>query len=209
MKYLAYLLSVLFCVSVRAGGEDAQAPTQAEPAEITKSCEFKIECHKNQDSYAIEYKVLGDGCDDNAAGELILIADQKRTALQINGLPLKKVEDKGNVPKLCEIDGEKYPAFDIGDNRIALFFRIDNRPALDRLGGIIIDLNRRKVIKLEENFGEVKNQSFAMLKSSRGIKTRLAKDRLKDVDCDCDAALIDAWKEITPYSDIFKTKWIR
>lgn len=212
MKLFIYISAMCLSLMAFAGndsGSTDDSAAEAEPDEIIKTCGFKIECRQNEKEYAIEYRVLGDGCDDNSAGEFILIADEKRTALQIKGLPLKKFEDKGNLPKVCEVDGEKYPAVDVGDNRLAIFIRIDNRPGLDRLGGLVIDLNRRKVIKLEPNFGEIKNQSFAMLKRPSGIKTMLAKDRLKDVHCDCDAAVVEGWKEIIPYSDIFKTKWIK
>ena len=211
MKNKIYFIT-LFCSLVALAHEDAPAiePVVAdEQIENSKSCEFKIECRQNHVDYVLEYKVLGDGCEGNAAGEFILVSDEKRTALSIKGLPLKRFDDKGNTAKICEVDGEKYPAVDLGDNRIAILLRIDNRPSLDRLGGLIVDLRRKKVIKVEENFGEIKNQHFAMLKSNRGFKTRLAKDRLKDVACDCDAAVIDAWKEITAYADVFKTKWVK
>ncbi|MBC7419167.1 MAG: hypothetical protein H7328_00430 [Bdellovibrio sp.] len=202
MKFKIISLSILLSFS-------ALAQEAEEPVVVNKVCEFKIECHKNTSDYSLEYKVLGEGCAENAAGEFILVSENRRTPLQIKGLPLKKFDDKGNASKLCEIDGEKYPAVDLGDDRIALFVRIDNRPSLDRLGGIIIDVKKRKVIKLEENLGEIKNQNFAMLKSGRGFKTRLVKESLKEVSCDCDAAVIDAWKEITAYSSIFKAKWIK
>ncbi len=174
-----------------------------------KECEFIIECNNRSSDFSIEYKVLGDGCDNNSAGELVLTIDDKRSALQIAGLPLKKIEDFGDVAKTCEVDGRKYPAVQINDERLALFVRIDNRPGLDRLGALIIDINKKKVIKVEPNFGDIKNQNFALLKTKRGIKTRLAKDTIKGVSCDCDAAMLDAWKEIVPYDDVFKSKWTK
>jgi hypothetical protein len=199
MNSFALLFVVIFSLAVKA--ED--------PEVAVKDCEFNIECTNKDSTFSIEYKVLGDGCDENSAGELILNADDKRTALQINGLPLKRIEDFGNGSKVCESAGVKYPAVEIDEHRIALFVRIENRPSLDRLGALIIDTNKKKVIKIEPNFGEIKTQNFAMLKSKRGVKTRLAKEHIKGIDCDCDAAVTDAWKEITPFHDMFKSKWVK
>lgn len=212
MKTFLFLFGIIICLNLKAQDESDTADSSEnnfESPSSQKSCEFNVVCSQNQSSFTFEYRVLGGGCDDNGAGDLILVSEAKRFPLQFKGLPLKNFEDVGNLEKICEIDGRKYPAVEISENRIALFVRVDNRPSLDRLGAIIVDLKKKKVIKVEPNFGEIKNHSFALLKSGRNFKTQLVKDAIKGVNCDCDAAYTDGWKEITAFDVMFKTKWIK
>jgi hypothetical protein len=48
---------------------------------------------------------------------------------------------------------------------------------------------------------------LALIKMEKGVKTRLVKEHLKSVKCDCDAAVVDDWQEIAVYTDEFKSKW--
>lgn len=197
---------LILLISLNVFAED-----EIQEAVVTpKACEFTIVCTKNEKEFNFDYKVLGDDCTENKAGQLLMSYDDKNIPLEVKGLPLLKIEDFGGLPQLCEVNGRKYPAIEINQDRIALFLKINSKPSLDKLGAVIIDLKKNKVIKVEPNFGEIKNKSFALLKNEKGYRTRLVKEYLKEVQCsDCDAAVVDDWKEISVYSDIFKSKWVK
>lgn len=197
--------------------EDELAETSKETALVESvlvdsvadsKCSFRIQCKVNGKELAFDYITKGNVCNQSNPGELLLTTKNKRYGLGIKGHTLKKIEDFGNSKKICEIGGRKYPAKTLPKNQLVIFLRSESLPGYDKLGAILIDIKDNKVLTFKSNIGQIKNTNFAMLNTTDGLKTRLVRQTVKGVRCECDAAYTDDWKEIIVKNNVFKTKWM-
>lgn len=173
-----------------------------------KKCDFAITCKVSGKDLVFHYSTNGNVCNQSNPGQLSLVTKSKRFSLGLRGFSLKKVEDVGNSKQVCDIGGRKYPAKILKNNQIILFLRSEALPGYDKLGAVLIDTKENKVVTFTSNLGQIKNSSFALLNTKKGIKTRLVKEVVRGVRCDCDAAYIDDWKEIEVKNNLFKVKWL-
>lgn len=171
-------------------------------------CSFRIQCKANGKEIAFDYITKGNVCNQSNPGALLLTTKNKRYDLGIKGYTLKKTEDFGNSKKICDVGGRKYPAKILPKNKLVLFLRSENLPGYDKLGAVLIDIKENKILTFTSNLGQIKNTNFAMLNTDDGLKTRLVKQTVKGVRCDCDAAYVDDWKEISVKNNLFKVKWM-
>lgn len=177
-----------------------------------EKCAFSLACTNNGKSFSLDFKSVSGECTEDDMEATYSAAGQS-TKLGIDGdwyfftAHISKTQDS-----LCK-DQQSGPfaAYAAGKDRMLLFIKSSGRPGFDLVKAVLLDTQKGLVID-KSTVGRTKNEYLAILKTKRGFKLRLIRDSLaltKLVTCDCDAAVVDDWNEVTIRNNKIASSWMK
>ena len=176
------------------------------------ACRFRLSCENGKRKFNLLFVVQSNECEQDDHGVFLEKPSESPVALQVRNEPYMEPVSLGNGRSICHPEGSvsaSYPAFAVDDERVLVFLRFDARPHYDRVGAILLDVEKGRVLSGEPNLGATKSgSSAAFLKTQTGYKLRLVKEHLKEVNCDCEAAFVDEWMEVYVERDRLSWRWL-
>ena len=175
------------------------------------ACRFRLECENGQRKFDVLFVVQSNECEEGAAGISLEKPGNSPVTLQVRNEPYMETGNLGNGRPICHSHDHvsaTYPAFAVDDERVLLFLRFDARPHYDRIGAVLVDVEKGRVLSYEPDLGATKSAAAALLKTKTGYKLRLVKEYLKEVNCDCEAAFVDEWMEVYVEGNHLRWRWL-
>lgn len=164
-----------------------------EPTASPSSCDFALSCSHQGRAFTLSMKSASGDCPEDDMG------------VSVDGVPLEglarawylPIGNVGPIAPVCNLpDRQGYPAFALDDVHVLFVFEKSGRPGYDTLAAAVLDVKQRRLVATLE-LGESKNKAVAVLPAAKGFRVRVVKEHLAQVRCDCDAAFVDAWKELS------------
>lgn len=165
------------------------------------TCRTTLSCELKDHRFKLEFRSPSGDClqDD---GELLL--DGKSLGLTRGWID--QLRAFGNAPSLCASPDLPAPSvYAIGAGRVLVLYWRSGRPQYDWMGAALLDLKSGRLVHEIERLGELKER--VILKSKTGFRTRLVREHLSQVACDCSAAAIEDWLTIEVVGNKIKTRW--
>jgi hypothetical protein len=178
-----------------------------------EKCQFTLDCNSDGEAFSISFKSPTNDCSEDNMEALFTTATlSKKLDLSknwyfytnhISKTPSSVCKDRSMV------DG--FTAYRSAKNRVLFFIKSSGRPGYDRVAAFLLDPKTGAVLDSVE-LGTSKNKYIGVFSNKTGFKTRLIRDSLSldhQVTCDCDAAFIDDWMQITVVKDKIKKSWLK
>jgi hypothetical protein len=112
-----------------------------------------------------------------------------------------------NVENLCD----NIAAVDVGKDRALVFLSRSNRPDVDRLDVVLVDLRRLVILDTKRDMASIKTTDpvFVMRRiATESLDVRLIKELIANSGCDCEAQAIEDWMRISVRGDRIRTGWM-
>ena len=88
-----------------------------------------------------------------------------------------------------------------------MFLRHDGRPSWSHIVAVYFDTATGKVID-QANLGRYTRNTFGVLKTKKGYKVQLQHTWIKEMNCDCDAAVSEKWMEVIIVKNKIVKRWL-
>lgn len=181
-------------------------------AENVEQCQFQLSCVSGLKTFALNFKSKsGDCTEDDMGGTFEIDGRSKSLEMKPNWYFYTDHISK-NLNSVCKDPKQLNPfaAYAVTKDQVLLFVKASGRPTFDRVLAILFDTNLEEVLDTQE-LGKTRNQSIAVLKNGKGFKTRIIRDSLSfpsEVTCDCDAAFVDDWMNVSVKKGKISASWI-
>ncbi|MBY0415887.1 MAG: hypothetical protein K2Q18_17070 [Bdellovibrionales bacterium] len=176
----------------------------------TKKCETSLNCKLGEKDFFIHFESPTHSCEEDDM-DLVFEVNSVKSKLGVKKGWLDSLSDVGNGKSICKVVGQKSyensPVFSVGKDQILIFYWENGRPGFNWVSLALVDIKQGKLLDFKQRLGELKEDTSAILTTSKGFKIRLVKEYLKEVKCDCSAAAIDEWLEISVKNGKIKTRW--
>ncbi|MCX6117882.1 MAG: hypothetical protein NT027_10085 [Proteobacteria bacterium] len=183
------------------------------PCFSEEKCQFTLNCKSDKETFNLSFESPTKDCSEDNM-EVFFTKDtvSKKLDLSKNWYLYTKHVSKG-LNSVCNDSSriEGFTAFRSAENRVLFFIKHSGRPSYDKVNAFLLDSKSGTVIDSME-LGTTKNNYVAVFSHKNGFKARLIRDSLSldnQVNCDCDAAFIDDWMQITVVKDKIKKSWIK
>lgn len=190
-------------LAITARSPAARESPAASPASPSP-CNFALSCSHQGRAFALAMKSASGECPED---DMTIALDGVTLGGLAKGwyLPVGNV---GPITPVCSLpDGQGYPAFALDDAHVLFVFEKSGRPGYDTLAAAVLDVKQRRLVTSLE-LGASKNKAVAVLPTAKGFRVRVVREHLAQVRCDCDAAFVDAWKELRFVGGKLQAEWM-
>jgi hypothetical protein len=167
-------------------------------------CDFSLKCKTGKSQFNITFNSPSSDCtfDDT----VVKMNDKK---LLVPGDWYFDVQNVGPEKGICSYGPDNdYPIFALGNDQALMFLKSSGRPGFDVIAAVLLDLKQNAVMDYKKLDRSVRN-SFGPVKTKIGFKLPLVKSHIKGMRCDCDAAYIEGWMEVTAEKGKLQTSWLK
>lgn len=177
------------------------------------TCEFVLRCEHFGQSFGVRFKSTSGDCTENDMEVSFLRGDSQKALDLAKDWYLFTENISTTQKSVCRDEKGKseFSAYAFDRKHIFLFVKSSGRPGYDPINVVVLDTEKGELSDVKR-IGSSKNQYLALLKTKRGFKTRIIRDSLslvKNVNCDCDAAFVEDWMEVSFSKGKVRTSWIR
>lgn len=172
-------------------------------AQTSQVCNFEVKC----ENFRLTFKSASGECvEDDTKISFTRLPEGTATTIPVKEAWFIETANVGNVPSTCSSTSyPQFPAFDVGSYKL-IFLRQDARPGFNLIQALVIDPKTGKVIDQLE-LGRYMRDTLGILKTPRGYKLRMVKGFLKEMNCDCDAGIEEAWMEVSFKKNKILKRW--
>jgi hypothetical protein len=172
-------------------------------AQTSTKCDFTIKC----DNFSLEFKSpTGDCTEDDT--NVSRVVDGQKEKFPIEAAWFYDVLNVSNPKSSCSSSTYgSYPAFDVGAAKL-IFVRKNGRPGHDLILALLVDTKTGAFLH-QLDLGAYMRNTLGILKSKRGFRLRVVSGFIKEMNCDCDAALEESWLEVRVHNNKITKHWIK
>lgn len=173
-------------------------------AQTSKGCNFEVKC----ENFSLRFKSpSGDCVEDDTKVTLHTLSGSAPVDLPIKEAWFIETSNIGNINSTCSSTSySQFPAYDLGAYKL-FFLRYDGRPGFNIIQALVLDSKTAKVVDQIE-LGRYMRNTLGILKTARGYKLRVIKGVLKEMNCDCDAGVEEAWMEVSFKNKKLHKRWL-
>ena len=177
------------------------------PAQKVDRCEFTVVCTLPNEQVELSFASKTRDCSEDDT-EVWLGTGADRKKLDLPEAWYVDIDNVGNRISPCRSSTyPEYPAFPLPDRRVLIFLRQLRRPGVDNLSVAVVDLATSRVVD-RADLGHSLRFSTGVVETGSRFQIPLIREGLAGVRCDCDAAFIEGWLEITVGHDgKLKKRW--
>jgi hypothetical protein len=168
---------------------------------------WRANCRSPHDAFDVSISsASGDAYEDDMA---IVLSVSSKGSLRIPLSPAmyQPRSSLQNVENLCD----NIAAVDVGTDRALIFLSRSNRPDVDRLDVVLVDIRRLLILDTKPDVASIKtNDPVFVLRriATESFDVRLIKELIAGSGCDCEAQEIEDWMRISVRGDKIQTRWM-
>ena len=173
-------------------------------AQTSTKCDFEVKC----ESFKLTFKSSSGECvEDDSLVSLTTSSNPTPRKLNLTPAWFYEMYNVGNLKSQCSSTNYKsYPSFDFGKQKLILL-RSNARPGFDQLQAILLDTKSGNLVH-NLDLGRYMRNTLGVLKTKKGFKLQMIKGNLQQMDCDCDAAILEGWMEVRVVKNKITKNWL-
>jgi hypothetical protein len=176
-------------------------------ADETPLAAWSASCRSPLDAFEVSIvSASGDAYEDDMT---IVLSVSSKGSLRIPLSPAmyQPRSSLQNVENLCD----NIAAVDVGTDRALIFLSRSNRPDVDRLDVVLVDIRRLLILDTKPDVASIKTKDpvFVLRRiATESFDVRLIKEHIADSGCDCEAQEIEDWMRISVRDNRIQTRWM-
>jgi hypothetical protein len=160
---------------------------------------WEAKCKAGKTSFSISFKSVS-GASDNDDMKVELSFGKKKIPVEIKPALFDVFKPEGSPDDSCD----KLATVKSG-NKLMIFFATDQRPKLDNLSALLLDVKARKILEVQPKFGSLYKSKMEGI--PEGVRVQLNQGWKKKSDSDGPDNLFAGWKTVNIKGDKIQSAW--